>query len=462
MRVGHAARDITPKPGLTLSGFIARRNQPSQGVDDPLWVHALALESAGQVVLLLAFDLLGLGPEITSDLYAAVEGLARGEVTSKGTILCCTHTHSAPATVKLLGCGLCTGEYREQVVRAARAAAEEAIRRMRPARVRYVVQPVKGISYNRRNVLADGRVVMAASPDAPVAKVGPTWDTMLLVRFDGPGGEPIAGIAHWAAHPCVVCSPNVTADYPGQLRQHLSQRYGMPFVFLQGACGNLNLPLGAMTRPDMLARADELASSLQDVAWSAAAATEPFGLAARTVALRYQPAPTKRQLTALGDGMGRIAETGEGPDAEMAILANILNVKPGDRPEAAMLRFLAGALRSWSEQCLAGYDRLPQTCELALKTWVLGELVFCAVGAEVFAETALAIQQAIPGRLVNVVGYAGPLVGYLPTDEALDEGGYEVDHAYRFYGHPSTFAKGSEPAVVRAVVGTVASIAAGG
>jgi hypothetical protein len=54
--------------------------------------------------------------------------------------------------------------------------------------------------------------------------------------------------------------------------------------------------------------------------------------------------------------------------------------------------------------------------------------------------------------LVNVVGYSSPLVGYLPTDEALIKGGYEVDYAYRFYGHPAQSDKGSsEPAVVEAL-----------
>ncbi len=70
---------------------------------------------------------------------------------------------------------------------------------------------------------------------------------------------------------------------------------------------------------------------------------------------------------------------------------------------------------------------------------------------KIFAETAVRLQDAFPELLVSVAGYLSPLVGYLPTDEAVIKGGYEVDYAYRFYGHPAQSDKGSEPAVVEAL-----------
>ena len=101
MNVGFATRDITPAPGLTLSGFAARRNQPSEGIDDPLSVFALAIDDR----LLLVFDLLGLGPELLEEIQAELDAQLP-EVPRENRILCCTHTHSAPATITLLGCGI--------------------------------------------------------------------------------------------------------------------------------------------------------------------------------------------------------------------------------------------------------------------------------------------------------------------------------------------------------------------
>jgi hypothetical protein len=164
------------------------------------------------------------------------------------------------------------------------------------------------------------------------------------------------------------------------------------------------------------------------------------------------------ELDAIRRGMQEIAETGSGPDPVMAILSNILNVEPGQQADPLMLRYIAGALHQWSDQVLNRYGSLPGGCDLSVKVWKLGPLIFCFIAAEVFAETAIEIQNAFPDRCVTTVAYSSPLVGYLPTDEALLEGGYEVEYAYRFYGHPAPFARGSEHAVVRSLKDTITAV----
>ncbi len=166
----------------------------------------------------------------------------------------------------------------------------------------------------------------------------------------------------------------------------------------------------------------------------------------------------KSELEAVRKGMGEIAATGAGPEPVMAILENILNVEPGQQADPLMLRYIAGALRQWSDQTLNRYGSLPDGCDLSAKVWTLGPLVFCFIAAEVFAETAIEIQNAFPDRCITTTGYSSPLVGYLPTDQALLEGGYEVEYAYRFYGHPAPVANGSEPALVRSLKGAIRSV----
>jgi hypothetical protein len=291
----------------------------------------------------------------------------------------------------------------------------------------------------------------------PVVKVGPTWDRLLLVRFDDENGRGIVGIAHWAAHPCVVCTQNVSSDYPGELRRRLSDSLGVPFIYLQGACGNINLPFRKMVREEMLENVDGLMKSLSNIAWPPARWANASALLSRAIRLAYAPFPGSQELEAFRNGMRMIASTGSGPATVMSILANILNVEPGAQPDPAMTRYIAAALSQWSQELLEGYDDLPRGCDLAIKVWRLGPLVFCFIAAEVFVETAIQLQEAFPDRLVMLVGYGSPLIGYLPTDEALREGGYEVEYAYRFYGHHAPFARGSEPAVVQALRRALAS-----
>jgi len=230
LRVGHAGRDITPRPGITLSGFVARCNRPSTGVDDPLQVHALAVRrDAEPCALLLVFELLGLGPEMHRLLHGALDRRVGTTAPAERRIFCATHTHSAPAVVRLLGCGIPEHAYWRTVVR---AAADAALGALRPAVFRAAMVPVKNASYNRRRVLADGRVVMAQFPDAPVSRSGPGWDKMMLARFDAPDGRGIVGFALGAIHADTVCTSRVTADFPGRLRRGLAAAHGFPFFYL--------------------------------------------------------------------------------------------------------------------------------------------------------------------------------------------------------------------------------------
>ena len=47
---GCGEADITPPPGIPLSGFIFRENKPSVGVDDPLSVRVLAVRQDGPLL----------------------------------------------------------------------------------------------------------------------------------------------------------------------------------------------------------------------------------------------------------------------------------------------------------------------------------------------------------------------------------------------------------------------------
>jgi len=445
MRAGYASADITPRRSLQLSGFAARCNAPSEGVDDPLHVRALAVEDRGDTVLLLAYDLLAIGRELHAEILQALGALSVAGSPPKA-ILCTTHTHSAPATITLLGCGTPERDYWDQVVAASVAAAKQAFGSMRPARVSHLHVELPGQSYNRRRVLADGRVAMARRPDAPIRKTGPTWDRMLLIRLVGEDGEPIAGIASWAAHPIFNSSQRVTADYPGELCRRLEQACGSPFIYLQGACGNINPLFDEMTRQQMLARVDALVAQIGDIAWPEPSVQQDSALIRRTVPLKYArvvPAETLRQMR---DSMAALAETGQGTEHAMKTLADILNIKPGDQVPPKRLRHIAATLQQWSGNMLER-SRSPSagTCDLALAAWRLGPADLCFVAAEAFIETAIRLSQAFPPRTVNLVAYAAPLVGYLPTDEALGEGGYEAAEAYIFYNHPAPFAHGSEP-----------------
>lgn len=450
MRCGFGRSDITPPAGVTLSGFVARCNAPFEKVRDPLQVSALYVEEDEVGALVVVYDLLGLGPEILARLQAAVDRRWGPRIPSERRIFCATHTHSAPATVTLLGCGRVAPAYWDLLVDRTIEAVAQAVGGCVEARFLHDRMTVPGLNYNRRKVLEDGTVVMTQFPAKPVVREGPAWDEFLFLRAETLTGSPIAGIVNWAAHACTVCSLDVTADFPGELARRLERREGMPFLYLQGACGNVNLPFHDMTYAEMLADVDAIERALPVPRWKPAG--DGLRVASGTVRLAYQAGYSRVQLEEIRDGMRRIADTGAGHEDHVAVLANILNVPPGGTPDPVMLRYIAGTLGEWSEGLLArpvvsGENGYP----LAVSVVSIGGVTLVFVAAEVFSETARKLCDLMPSRIAGIVGYASPLAGYVPPDDALREGGYEVDHAYRFYGHPAAYAPGSEARLIQAV-----------
>jgi hypothetical protein len=102
--------------------------------------------------------------------------------------LVATHTHSAPQAVALEGEAAPDPTFWQLLVERTVEAARTALANFQPVILFQAALRLPGLTYNRRAVLADGRVSMALEPDAPVVERGPTDDrlTMLLWR-DGLG-----------------------------------------------------------------------------------------------------------------------------------------------------------------------------------------------------------------------------------------------------------------------------------
>jgi hypothetical protein len=234
VRAGAAREEITPdlkKHGpVYLAGF--DNNRVATGVHDNLFVRCLAL-SAGQTVVLCGVDSIGLFSDDVERIRAAV----RKEVPALDpkVVVAATHDHQAPDTMGLWGpaegrSGI-NDAYNDFVVERVTHAASSALRRLKPAKL----IPSQAHPTELDTFVHDDR-----PPEVHDAGV-------IAVMVKTESGKPIATLVNWANHPETLGSKNtlVTADYPHYLCEELEKRLDGVAVFLNGAVGGMQSPLGA-------------------------------------------------------------------------------------------------------------------------------------------------------------------------------------------------------------------------
>lgn len=223
IQIGHGRRCITPPLGIGMVGYASRKDGAT-GVHDDLFVQAALLDDGSAPVVLIAYDLCLLTPDLASQVKQAIQestGLAPERV-----FLNTSHTHAGPT---LGNYGEATDQvtaYRTQVVDRTIEAIEEARTDSRPATFHVGHAPLD-IGCNRRETLADGKVILGHDPARPTLQRVTTWhftrpERPDVVLFSSPmhgttlGGQNLVLSAEWmgmAIHEIEKDQPDLRAVF---------------------------------------------------------------------------------------------------------------------------------------------------------------------------------------------------------------------------------------------------------
>jgi hypothetical protein len=328
-----------------IAGF-ARLAWTSAGVRDPVGARALVLGAPGCRLAVVSADLLLVNDALEAAVRTRVQDLGLN-----GLVLAATHTHAGPGGYwrNVLGERVGTAPYDPRVRDAVVTGIAEAIRRAVAA-----LGPVElSVARGRAE-----RLVRNRGGGAKEARLS-------AFRLARPGGEPVAELDVFAAHPTTLGKENrqLSADWVGRFERAGDR--GLRLL-LQGAVGDQSatLPDAPMT-PE--AYGDALSRAVE--------------------ALRFERVPHAALAFA---------------SAEVVLPAPA----PGALP--ALLR---GAVRNLT------YDLLPDRARVfALR---LGPTVLALVPGEPVADVAEAWRaEAGPG--VEIVSLAGGYVGYVETPEQIE------------------------------------------
>jgi neutral ceramidase len=418
LRAGVARIDITPPVGVDLTGFIARQN-PSEGVRDPLYVRALVLDDDDQQIALVSCDLLGLDRDLVVEVRDRI-ALAT-DIAAPQVMIACTHTHGGPATITLVDCGKIDPDYVETLLPRIVETVVEAQARLQAATLAVGNATTSAGVHNRRN-----------PSDLIDPEVG-------LLRVDDAEGAPLAVVVNYTCHPTTLNHTNrrITADYPGLVTSHIEEATGAVALFLMGAIGDV----GPITRGE-----ESLATIGHAVADAALAALPGLAsmpdshleVAGEMLHLPLLAIPTREQWNTW-----RI-------EYEHAAFA----AESKGQPAEAKVQW---ALVHWTERMFEAMqeDKLSPTVNAEIQMIRVGDLVLIGVPGEYFVELGLQIKEGIRQSGVSQVmicGFANGNVGYIPARRAYALGGYEVADAYKYYGYAAALApEAGEQIVAKAI-----------
>lgn len=394
-RVGTGVADITPplQVGLLMSSA-ERRWGPFEGIRLPLHARTVIIRQGARQVALVSLELLGLADEAVGGLSSFKERIlaASGRVVSADQlILTATHTHSAPESLALSDLYRTSAfqSWVESLARGIGQALRSAAEHLRDCRLATGSAPAHGLAVHRRIRTTRGIVLShpVPPPEIVLSRDGAVDSLVNVAVFHDSSAQPLCVLVNAASHAVhEMCCPRISSDYPGVMSAFLEDRYdGATVLFLNGAAGNLNPPT---------------------VSGGPAAADHH------------------------GRELGRIVEN------------TLSRVRPTEDESFALL---------WQPvelpaRTITG-ERSLEPLQTRLAALRLGGAAFLFLPGEPFAETSLAIRVRSPFASTFVVGYAEASIGYIPTDQAFQEGGYEIGP-----GAWSRVAPGSEGIIRRAAI----------
>jgi len=398
--------DATPPIGAPLCNGNVK---PAATIEDPLSARGVVLVAGGKPIVLCALDWVGIGNAGHDAFRQALAQAA--ETTPDRVAIHCLHQHDAPACdfsteALLVPHGLSGRMFdpqsaRETIRRLATAVRDSRQHRRQVTHLGLGVGRVRQVASNRRILGTDGKVAIVRysasrkpeAQQAPEGVIDP--DVRLLSLWDG--DTPLISMTYYATHPqSYYGKGGVSADFVG-LARRLRERAlpAVPHVHFNGAGGNVAAGKYNDGSPALRGiLAERLAAGMQ-AAWNA---QRKYPLTAKDVGWQVQPVALPVRDTLQRDALQARLEDGK----------------------------LSDKVRIRAARDLAFLDRMQSGHRIPLACLRLGSARVLLMPGELFVEYQLAAQRLRPELFVTMAAYGDYGPGYIGTEIAYTQGGYET------------------------------------
>jgi hypothetical protein len=423
--LGRFTADVTPPLGHPLCGGWI---EPVRAMDDPLRAIGIVLLGPAAPVVLCAVDWCGIRNDAHQVWCNALADAAH--TTPERVAVQCVHPHNAPfadlEAQRLLEVAGGPPSLDLRFFDAAVARTAEAVRAClanteRATHMGTGQARVEQVASNRRILGPDGKVkaVRYSATKDPKVRAEPEGliDPWLKVLSFWDSDRPLAALHYYATHPMSYYGDGrVTSDFCGLARDQWAANSKVIAAYFTGCAGNITAGKyndGSKENRPILR--DRVLAAMRS-AWRSTVRRPLAGWQWRVHAMRFLPR----------------RESSFGAEASRQLLDNASAVKAARGNAAYQLAFLARQDRPINLTCLD-----------------LGAARVLHLPGEPFIEYQLAAQHMDADPFVCVAGYGDDGTGYIPTDRAYQEGGYEPTVALTRPGERALLAAMEELLTVR-------------
>jgi hypothetical protein len=415
-KCGFYENDITPPLGCSMPGYFHRR--PAKEVLDQLAARALVAWDGKNTIAIVSVDHIGLSRGTVNAAKARVRELAG--IAPEHILIGCSHIHQGgPDTGGELKQD---NDYMEFIANRVADAVVLASQRLEPAELYFGDGKLEGYSFCRIYNMEGGGLQtnpFGMNTKSGVAEkhrtvLGPyrKIDKSIHVVDIRVNGKTAGVLVNFTCHCDIVGSETaVSADFPGEMRRCLKERYGQDtaVLYLQGPCGNIN-HIDAF-------HVEETKHSRRYLEMGRALAEETMGIMARAV-----PAETTGVCAAGKDADIPLKIHSE----EQAAWAGktIASVKEDLK---ALCEFDHDQVDLFfAKKIQDEYKRQEKSRKIFLQAMKIGELCIYASPGELFSEYGDELAARSPFKRKWVAAYSNDQAGYIVAPGCMVPGVYEA------------------------------------
>ena len=365
---GTAKINITPETPVPMSGY-GNKEEPYKEIHDELFARVIVFSDGERKSAIISADLIGLSHSFCNEVRERIEketGILQTHI-----LLCATHTHGGPST-GAYSSPAGVSDYVKGLKEKLISAVKSADSRLEPVSIGAGKGECK-MNINRRARTSAGGIWLGKNP------YGPCDHEVGAVIIRKTGGSPAAVFVNWPCHGVIMGPKNnyITADWPGAASRYIENQYQDKIIapVTAGASGDI--------------------------------------------------APLYNKVVNFGGRIGEVEITGTmvGEEALKAV-KEVKTYSSGSINISERLITLPG--KKSGELSDASKDEPAPDVTIRLSVLKVGTIIFAGISGELMTEIGMKVKRLSPYKSTFILTHCNGSSGYIITDDAYGQGGYET------------------------------------